>query len=463
MRRPIRIQILLPFAALLFAAVASMAFVASWLAAGRAEQEIVRQLSGVLATIEQTSLNYTDTILMKMRGLSGAEFAALSSNGRVVASTLSNIPNRWDPIATAPVLTLETRLAQVPTISIGDTTYLASRAKASGTPQVATLIVLYPEARWREARWQAVWPPLVVGAGTILLMVGLSALIAGRIARRVKLVEQLMADLANGRFTSVPTTKARDELDDLVGSANRLSAQLAELQHTIRRTERVRVLAQLAGGLAHQLRNCVTGARLAVQLHQRRCSGTAAHSNDDSLSVALQQLSLTEEHVKRLLSLSRQREERPTSGSIRAVIEDVLRLVGPVCQHGRVDLQAPPIDAIPSAWTTSDSEGLRTALLNLVLNGVEAAGPDGTVKVGSRALDTQLMLEISDSGPGPLESVRETLFEPFITTKPEGVGLGLSLVKQAIEFQGGSVTWRRQADQTVFEVRIPLINSTSAE
>ena len=133
-----------------------MAFVASWLAAGRAEQEIVRQLSGVLATIEQTSLNYTDTILMKMRGLSGAEFAALSSNGRVVASTLSNIPNRWDPIATAPVLTLETRLAQVPTISIGDTTYLASRAKASGTPQVATLIVLYPEARWREARWQAV-------------------------------------------------------------------------------------------------------------------------------------------------------------------------------------------------------------------------------------------------------------------------------------------------------------------
>lgn len=463
MRRPIRIQILLPFAALLFAAVASMAFVASWLAAGRAEREIVGQLSGVLATIEQTSLNYSDSILMKMRGLSGSEFAALSANGRVVATTLPNIPARWNQVATAPVLTLETRLAQVPTINIGETTYLASRAKATGTPQVATLIVLYPEAKWREARWQAVWPPLVVGAGTILLMVALSAVIAGRIARRVRLVEQLMADLADGRFTSVPTTKARDELDDLVGSANRLSAQLAELQQTIRRTERVRVLAQLAGGLAHQLRNCVTGARLAVQLHQRRCSGTTTHGTDDSLSVALQQLSLTEEHVKRLLSLSRQREEHAMPGSVRAIMEDVLRLVGPVCQHGRVDLQAPQVGDMPLAWTTADTEGLRTALLNLVLNGVEAAGPDGTVKICCRESDSQLLLEIADSGSGPPESVRDTLFEPFVTTKPEGVGLGLSLVKQAIELQGGSVQWNRRANQTVFEVRIPQNAPTTIE
>lgn len=452
-RRPIRIQILLPFALLLIAAVTSMAFVASWLAARRVEREIVGQLGGVLATIEQTSLNYTDTILLKMRGLSGAEFAALSADGRLVGATLRDMPARLDQVGLAPVLTSETRLGDVPTLLIRETTYLAIRARVTGSSAVTTLVVLYPEARWREAQWQAVWPPLVVGVGTIVLMVAISAWIADRIARRVRLVEQLMSDLANGRFSSVPTSKPRDELDDLVGSANRLSEQLAGLQQTIRRTERVRVLAQLAGGLAHQLRNCVTGARLAVQLHQRRCAASG-QTQDDSLSVALQQLSLTEEHVKRLLSLSRQRDEPRTAGSVGVVIDDVLRLVGPVCQHGRVTLTAPALDAVAAQWRTNDVDGLRTALLNLVLNGTEAAGPDGNVALACRMVDDELLLTVSDSGTGPPESVRETLFEPFVTSKPEGVGLGLSLVKQALDDQGARVGWHRDGERTVFEVRL---------
>lgn len=454
MRRPIRFQILLPFALLLIAAVTSMAFVASWLAARRVEREIVGQLSGVLATIEQTSLNYTDTILLKMRGLSGAEFAALNADGRLVGATLSDLPERLDQVGLAPVLTAETRLGDVPTLSIHATTYLAIRARATGSSAVTTLVVLYPEARWREAQWQAVWPPLVVGVGTIVLMMAVSAWIAERIARRVRLVEQLMSDLANGRFSSVPTSEPRDELDDLVGSANRLSEQLAGLQQTIRRTERVRVLAQLAGGLAHQLRNCVTGARLAVQLHQRRCTASGHTGHDDSLSVALQQLSLTEEHVKRLLSLSRQREEPRTVGTVGAVIDDVLRLVGPVCQHGRVTLTAPTLDEVTAQWRTNDVDGLRTALLNLVLNGTEAAGPDGDVALACYIVDDELLLTVSDSGTGPPESVRETLFEPFVTSKPEGVGLGLSLVKQALDDQGASVGWQRDGERTVFEVRL---------
>ncbi len=431
-----------------------MAIVASWLAARRAEREIVGQLSGVLATIEQTSLNYTETILVKMRGLSGAEFAALNASGKLVVSTFRELPKGVEQVASAPVLTRDTRLAQVPTVVIGDTTYLASRAKAAGSSSVKTLIVLYPEARWREAYWQAVWPPIVVGAATIVLMVGLSAWIADRISRRVRLVEQLMSDLANGRFTSVPSAAPRDELDDLVSTANRLSEQLEALQQTIRRTERVRVLSQLAGGLAHQLRNCVTGARLAVQLHQRRCGMSHSSTPDDSLSVALQQLSLTEEHVKRLLSLSRQREEPQAAGTVGAVVKDVLRLVGPACQHGRVALTTLPLDESAESYPTKDVDGLRTALLNLVLNGAEAAGPGGEVTLQCVIDNDDLIVTVSDSGSGPPESVRENLFEPFVTSKSEGVGLGLSIVKQAIDDQGGAVKWYRSGERTMFEIRL---------
>ena len=63
-----------------------------------------------------------------------------------------------------------------------------------------------------------------------------------------------------------------------------------------------------------------------------------------------------------------------------------------------------------------------------------------------------MVLEVSDTGPGPPDSIRETLFDPFVTTKPEGVGLGLSLVKQTIDAQDGSVRWFRRGDRTVFAI-----------
>lgn len=467
MRWPIRAQILLPFVTVLVVAVVIMAATSSWLAASRSEREVQRQLSNVLATIEHTSLNYTDSILSKMRGLSGAEFVALSSRGHIVAATLSELPPQVRDLTTGPVLTPETQLSEFPTLQIGETRYSVGRVRTTGSAQATTLIVLYPEARWREARWAAAWPPLLVGAVTIVVMGLIAAWLAARIARRVRQVEQLMADLANGQFHSVEVVHPRDELDDLIASANRLAEQLSVLQQTIRRTEQLRLLAQLAGGLAHQLRNCVTGAGMAVQIHQRRCSqtGTATAAGDDSLDVALRQLSLTEEHVKRLLALSRQPDAQTRPGRFVDVMDDVVRLVDPVCQHSHVRLIAMPAESRSERLLSvqiSDAEGLRTALLNLVLNAIEAAGSDGEIALSVTLNGSALSLEVSDTGPGPPDSIRETLFEPFVTTKPEGVGLGLSLVKQTIDGLDGSVRWFRHEDRTVFAICLKVTCGAAA-
>ena len=93
-----------------------------------------------------------------------------------------------------------------------------------------------------------------------------------------------------------------DEVADLALSVNRMCSQLKEMQQTIHRSERSRLLAQLGAGLAHQLRNSLTGAKLSVQLHAKRHPDAAA---DQTLSVALRQLALTEEQVRGLLSIGR--------------------------------------------------------------------------------------------------------------------------------------------------------------
>ena len=106
---------------------------------------------------------------------------------------------------------------------------------------------------------------------------------------------------------------------------------------------------------------------------------------------------------------------------------------------------------------------------------MEAAGPGGAVEVRSHIADCRLAIDASrtqfefrnlksaivtvwDSGPGPTPEVAARLFEPFVTGKAEGVGLGLAVARQVVESHGGAIRWRREREKTVFEIELPLIS-----
>lgn len=479
LRRPIRIQILLPFSAALIAAVALIAITSAWLAVRRAEEQTLLRIQNVVDTLSDSRLTYTESILNKMSGLSGAQFIALDVSDRPVAATLPGPEVISETTKTAPLISAESFITQLPRVETPVGPCFAARVAADGAGQVATLVVLYPEASWDEARRTATWPPLVVGFGTVLVMAVISAWLANRISRRIHVVRILLDEIARGQFGGLPETVPEDErvdeIDDLIASAGSLSAQLTELQQTIQHTERVRLLAQLAGGLAHQLRNAVTGARMAVQLHQQRCPVSSAsadestdESTDDTLRVALRQLSLTEEQIRGLLSLSRQESTETRSGYLSELIRDIQQLIVVQCEHCRVELSVVMPDEFD--WRIADSDGLRTAILNLALNAIEAAGVGGEVMISATSVndavssargsefsepETQLVVEVSDSGSGPPAELGSSLFEPFVTSKPEGVGLGLALASRAAESAGGQLTWQRRDGMTVFQFRIP--------
>ena len=451
MRSSIRTQILLPFCATLLASVAIIAVTSAWLAVQRVEQQTMLQIRSVVDTLTASRLTYTEPVLDKMAGLSGAQFVAIDRSAAVVHATLSETEVVVSQAAEAPLISSGSSLSELPVIDAGGN-YFAARIQADGAARVSELIVLYPESSWQEARRAAIWPPLVVGAVTVVVMALISVWLADRIGRRVSFVQSQLAAIADGEFPgseAAPTTP-RDELDDLVASAGRLSAQLQELQQTIRDTERVRLMAQLAGGLAHQLRNAVTGARMAVQLHEKRC---AVAGSDESLTVALRQLELTEEQIRGLLALSRREESAAEPGRVLEIVHEVEQLVGPQFRHSHVELVVRN-DSAEAA--VSNAAALRGTLLNVVLNGLEAAGPDGRVEVTADCIDSQIQIEVTDSGDGPPASIRESLFEPFVTSKPEGVGFGLALARQSIESLGGSLDWSRRDETTVFRMTMPI-------
>ena len=463
MRRSIQAQILLPFSATIVVAVFVIASTSAWLAVGQAEERTLGQLRGVTETLSRLTVPFNDSVLNQMRGLSGAEFVAIDQGGRISAGTL---PKEATAGLTSELTSLKARppqaersLSRLPVIAIQNTPFLADRISVRGPENVDALIVLYPEADWRAARQSALWPPLIVGGFTMVAVIGISTLLARSIGRRVQTVQQLLAEIAAGKAPdSNAPTSPRDELDDLVVSASQLAKELDRLRQTVQQTERVRLLGQLAGGLAHQLRNAVTGARLAVQLHQKRCpvltSETAPkNESDESLAVALRQLAITEDQIQRLLSLSRQESPDAVAASLPDLIAEIEQLVRPHADHARVELSVNS-NAKPDG-TVADAERFRAAIMNLLLNAIEAAGCEGNVSFEICSTKTGHTVTVSDDGPGPPTDVAAALFEPFVTSKPEGVGLGLALARQVAQDLGGDLTWSRQQERTVFEFLLP--------
>ncbi|HEV3136636.1 MAG TPA: HAMP domain-containing sensor histidine kinase [Pirellulales bacterium] len=445
MRWPLRYQILFPFAGVMLAVVVGVTLLDAYLAARRTQRQIEDQLHGIAQTLLDANFPLTDAVLKQTRGLSGAEFLLTDQKGTLEASSLAE-----PRLPSLPISTSGFSLGE--TIEFTSARYfhaaIAVRPRsAQGVPLI--LHILYPERFLREARWQAAYPPLVIGTVLLAVVIALSIAIAGRLSRPILELRRELSRLVQGDFQAVPLPERNDELRDLIGSVNVLGDQLDELRRVIKRSERLAVLGQLSGGLAHQLRNSVTGARLAVQLHQRHC-----HQIDpDSLAVALRQLAITESHLQRFLTVGQPRSPRRGRCDLRQTVADVAALVAPACHHRSVALQFDAaLDGHVSLW--ADADQLRQLLLNLVLNGIEAASPGGWVRLELTHAPDATSVRILDSGPGPGRRLLDRLFEPFATGKPEGIGLGLSVAKTIAEAHGGTIRYIDDGP-TCFEVVLP--------
>jgi hypothetical protein len=217
--------------------------------------------------------------------------------------------------------------------------------------------------------------------------------------------------------------------------------------------ERQRLLGQLAAGFAHELRNAVTGARLAIDLHRRRCP-TAADGPDESLAVATRQLDILEEEVRGLLALGRPGETATGPVDVAALVAEVKDLAGPRSEHAGVKLETDLPARLPPL--TGRREALRAALVNLALNAIDAVGRDGRVRIQTTLANGCLELAVEDDGPGPPAELAESLTEPFVTGKQEGIGLGLAVAKAVAEEHGGRLSWSRTHGRTRFVIALPL-------
>lgn len=229
--------------------------------------------------------------------------------------------------------------------------------------------------------------------------------------------------------------------------------------------------AALIRNLAHEIKNPLGGIRGAAQLLRSELT------NADDIECVEVILAETE----RLLRLTERMLSPYRPGGVRkpvdaiAVLERVRRLAE------KAETNAFPIRfvrdydiSLPSV--SADAERLEQALHNLVVNAVEAmrgSGMGGTVRLRTRVVrDARLAagpvrqaasIEVEDDGPGVPDAIREQIFYPLVTTRAEGTGLGLALVKSFVEGAGGAVTLESRPGRTVFRVLLPLWHASSSD
>lgn len=464
MRWPIRNQILLPFAIVQTIAVAVLSISAAIMAAQRAEREAVERLDSVVTTLSSSRFPVRAPILEQMKGLSGADFIASNDAGQPTASTLNDEVTRR--LLSAPLSSAGAgRLGRMEPLSAGDQTWLVGAVEVLKSPELRQLLVLVPEQQWQSTRREVIFPPLMIGGITLLLMVTVSFWLAARMGSRLKRMQLHVQKLASLEFEELLPVSGDDEMQELASSINRMAVDLQSTTRQIRITERTSLVTQVAGGLAHQLRNSITGAQMAVQLHLRRCRDT----DKESLSVALLQLSLTENQIRGLLRLTRDAQQPPVPGRIDGMVQTIRELLAPQCQHSEIGFSVTfPSPEDCEKMAVSDAEPIQASLLNLMQNAVEACGPGGHVRVivallkdeavsvpGTDGVSHWICVDILDNGPGVNQELGSRIFEPFVTGKPEGVGLGLTLASQTAEDHGGALTFERVGEWTRFRFKIP--------
>jgi signal transduction histidine kinase len=453
MRWSIRFQLLVPLLLLLIGVAGITAWTA-WASARHAWQQTEAHVQSVARTLGEARFPLTQKVLEQARGLSGAEYVFVTLDGRHVSTlddeenvTLpeSALADDWQMLhLNAPVL-------------LNRESYFCSGIRLSPprSATTGTLYILYPEALWKDVLNEAVRPSFVVGGSVGLAAVVLAVFWSGRLSRRLGVLEQQTGRIAAGDFRPMPLVGGNDEIQDLGRSINAMAGQLARLQEAMQKQERLRLLGQVGGGLAHQLRNGVTGALLAVQLHARNCAG----GDGEALDVALRQLALVEANLKRFLDLGRTDRAVREPCSLVDLVEEAVTLLRPQSHHAGVALHWQRPEAAPVL--NGDRSQLGHLFLNLIGNGVEAAGPGGRVDVRLEQAERS-RIEIIDSGPGPPLEVQQRLFEPFVTSKAGGVGLGLAVARQVAESHGGSIGWERRGNQTCFCVELPINRNETA-
>lgn len=238
---------------------------------------------------------------------------------------------------------------------------------------------------------------------------------------------------------------------DQLAEANR---NLQQAEEAVRRSDRLAALGQLAAGLAHELRNPLGTIRASAEMLQRG----VASENDVAREMAgfiAEEVDRTNSLVTRFLDFVRPLELRPAPADLAQVLDRAVAMAERETAAREITVYknySPDIPPFPL-----DAELMERVFYNLLANAAQATAPGGAVTLKTRPAGGNAEICVIDRGEGIEPKNIDTIFNPFFTTKPEGVGLGLAICSKIVDQHGGKITVESERGKgSVFRVFLPM-------
>jgi signal transduction histidine kinase len=214
----------------------------------------------------------------------------------------------------------------------------------------------------------------------------------------------------------------------------------------------------LVAGVAHEIGNPLNALTIHLQLltrELRKISDDAMRENLQELTgIASQEVTRLDGIIRRFLTALRPSEPHLVRGNIREVLLTTVKLLTPDLEQRRIELCLSLPEALPDVFL--DAQQMEQVFFNLLKNAMDAIPDTGKIGLSVMVDDTAVSVSVLDNGTGIPEALLGKIFDPYVTTKTKGSGLGLMVVRRIIQSHGGTIQCAsHEGEGTCFTVRLP--------
>jgi signal transduction histidine kinase len=221
------------------------------------------------------------------------------------------------------------------------------------------------------------------------------------------------------------------EMHELMGRVEQVVGKLQQRELEILRAEQLSAVGQLAAGVAHEIRNPLTSIKMLVQANREEPAGTSP----EDLEIIEREILRMESSLKVFLDFARLPKPERSQQDMASIVARTFELIRgrALKQHVELRIVRPSGPILVEA----DGEQIRQVLVNLTLNALDVMPSGGTLEIVVKPTSGNVAVSVLDSGPGIGSELMPRLFEPFVSTKETGLGLGLVISRRIAEEHGG--------------------------
>lgn len=281
---------------------------------------------------------------------------------------------------------------------------------------------------------------------------------ASHVSRPIQQLTAGLSELAGGNPNTRVDGGGNDEVGRAIQAFNHMADQMQQNRDRLVYLTQLASWQTLARKMAHEVKNSLTPIRLTVEEMVARHGETDSAFLAQAAQIVVDEVESLERRIRAFSEFAAEPPVRPVAISVDTILQERIAFL----RTGHPDVSYDVRLCGENRNAYADEDLVKGVLTNLLENAAEAAGPGGKILAATLAVDSKVAIEIHDSGPGLSEQAKRSLFQPTISFKKRGMGLGLSIARKSALLLGGDIlAVKGELGGAGFRVLLPLYEANS--